>query len=297
MSEALHLMPDSVRLEEGFDLRPTPTDRSSRANAPLSARSLDATILFADLRRFSWLAATLGPDATFELLDDYVRLMVACLEPAGCLFDRCIGDALLAVFAMPEPAATDADQAVRAAIAMQRTLAAWNGQKAGSRPHLEAGIGINTDRIVAGSLGSPLRQQLTVIGDGVNVAARLEKACKHYGTDILVADSTRRRLGGFYAIRPVDRILFQGRRDAIEVFEVLDHRSATAPVDRIVDLSNEAIELFRQRRLAGAVRVFDRILALDPADGLARHYGHRCRALLRQSAVADWRPITVLPAA
>ena len=101
---------------------------------------------------------------------------------------------------------------MRASISMIAELRRWNAQRAtlGKRP-VDIGIGLNTDTIVSGNIGSPKRMDYTVIGDGVNLASRLESACKEYGAHILISETTFGKLRGTYRIREVDRVIVQGK--------------------------------------------------------------------------------------
>lgn len=270
-----------------------------------------ATTLFADLRRFTGLSHSLGPIAAFALLDDYCRLVRPCLVAQDCAFARFIGDGVMAVFGLPPAVDDAAERAVRAAVALQRDIAAWNrDRRAADAPAVEIGIGIDTDLVAVGRLtagvtippaGSPpaaAEMEVACVGDGINVAARLEKACKRYASGILITESTRRRLAGVHDIRPVDSLIIDGRTDAIDIFEVLDHRPASGRGERQrqISLSVEALGLYRQRRFGDAAARYERVVDLDPCDDFARRQGKRCRQLQQRPPAADWRPVSRLAA-
>src|SRR5690606_7130517 len=127
-----------------------------------------------------------------------------------------IGDAIMAAFGLPVPHDDDPDRAVGAAIAMIRALFEWNDRRhADGRPPVDMGIGCNTDLVVAGNIGSPKRMAFTVIGDGVNLASRLESACKTYRARILISEHTHRRLRGVYRSREVDRVIVKGKTEPV----------------------------------------------------------------------------------
>ena len=126
----------------------------------------------------------------------------------------------------------DEDRAVRASISMITELRRWNAERvsAGKRP-IDIGVGLNTDSIVSGNIGSPKRMDYTVIGDGVNLASRLESACKDYGARILISENTSRKLRGTYRMREVDRVVVKGKSEPSSIFEVLDyHTDETFPI-------------------------------------------------------------------
>src|SRR6185436_14259933 len=184
------------------------------------------TVLFSDVRGFARLAEELGPAETVALLNGLFTEMVECIQHEGGMLDKFIGDALMAEFGIPLSHPDDEDRAVRAAIRMQHALKDLNQSRAdrGLRP-LSIGIGINTDVVVSGNIGSPKRMDYTVIGDGVNLASRFESACREYGTGILTGESTVRRLQGIYRIREIDRVILRGKSEPVGVFEILDYHT------------------------------------------------------------------------
>ncbi|MDH4184759.1 MAG: GAF domain-containing protein, partial [Nitrospinota bacterium] len=147
----------------------------------LGGKSALATVLFSDIRSFTTLTEELGPQGTVALLNEYFTIMVDCIQHEGGMLDKFIGDAIMAAFGMPIPKGDDEDRAVRAAISMHRQLSLFNQDRAnhGKKP-VDMGVGLNTGTVVSGNIGSPKRMDYTMIGDGVNLASRLESACKQY---------------------------------------------------------------------------------------------------------------------
>src|SRR5262249_32608032 len=168
----------------------------------LGGQSSIATILFSDIRNFTSLAENLGAPDTVKLLNDYFTLMVDCIQREGGMLDKFIGDAVMAEFGIPLPHDDDEDRAVRAAIAMHRELRQFNERFTSSgRQPLGIRIGVNTDFVVSGNIGSPKRMDYTVIGDGVNLASRIETACKEYGTGLMLSEATFAKLKDRYQTR------------------------------------------------------------------------------------------------
>ena len=177
----------------------------------LGGQSSEITVLFSDIRSFTSIAEALGAQGTVQMLNEYFTVMVDCITREGGMLDKFIGDALMAGFGIPISYDDNEDRAVRAAIAMYVELQKWNRIRdtRGQDP-LGHRIGINTGLVVSGNIGSPKRMDYTMIGDGVNLAARLESACKQYSAGILISESTRSRLRGTYRMRDVDKVVVQG---------------------------------------------------------------------------------------
>ena len=143
-------------------------------------------MLFSDIRSFTTMTEQLGAQGTVALLNEYFTLMVDCIHREEGMLDKFIGDAIMAAFGIPVAHDDDDDRAVRAAIAMMRECRRWSRDRVqrGQQP-VDIGIGLNTDMVVSGNIGSKKRMDYTIIGDGVNLASRLESACKHYSAQIL----------------------------------------------------------------------------------------------------------------
>src|SRR6185503_17088336 len=211
---------------------PTIAEKVLQAGAEiLGGQSNVASVLFSDIRSFTTLTEELGPQATVSLLNEYFTIMVDCIQWEGGMLDKFIGDAIMAVFGMPLSHGDDEDRAVHAALNMLRELNSYNLRRGaeGKRP-IDIGIGINTDTIVSGNIGSPRRMDYTVIGDGVNLASRLEGACKQYHAHLLISEFTLKKLRGTYRSREIDKVVVKGKTQPIGLIEVLDyHTDETFP--------------------------------------------------------------------
>ncbi len=262
----------------------------------LGGTSAVATLLFTDIRGFTTLTEQLGPQATVSLLNDYFTLMVDCIQHEGGMLDKFIGDAIMAAFGLPQPEPDDADRAVRTAIAMIRSLNGWNTVRmSDGKPPIGMGVGINTDAVVAGNIGSPKRMDFTTIGDGVNLAARLESACKQYNAQILISDFTHRQLNGVYRTREVDRVIVKGKTEPVAVHEVLDyHTDDTFP--NLMDVVNDfrdGLSSYRRGAWDAAIGCFQRCLRAHPADALSATYVERCEKL-RTDPPENWDGVWVM---
>ncbi len=257
----------------------------------LGGQSSVATVLFSDIRSFTTLTEELGPQGTVALLNEYFTIMVDVIQKEGGMLDKFIGDAMMAVFGTPLPHADDEDRALRAAIDMMKELQVFNDQRAsfGLAPVM-MGIGINTDTIVSGNIGSPKRMDYTVIGDGVNLAARLESACKQYAAKILISEFTYKKLHGIYRARDADRVIVKGKTAPVGIYEILDYHTDTSfpNLMQVLGYFNDGVAKYRKGSWDAAIASFKEGLALHPKDKLADIYIERCRLYKKTPPPKDW---------
>ena len=262
----------------------------------LGGQSVEATMLFSDIRAFTTLTEELGAQGTVALLNEYFTLMVQCITDEGGMLDKFIGDAIMAEFGIPVAHGDDPDRAMRAAIKMITELRALNQRRAarGQKPVL-MGVGLNTDKVVSGNIGSPKRMDYTVIGDGVNLASRLESACKEYSAQILCSEGTYRKLKGTYRMREVDKVIVKGKTEPVGVYEVLDyHTEETFPhLPEVVGLFRGALGYYRKGEFDRAIKQFQEALALHPGDRLSATYIERCE-YLKAHPQENWDGVWVM---
>ena len=257
----------------------------------LGGQSHEATVLFTDIRGFTPLTEELGPQATVRLLNEYFTVMVDCISREGGMLDKFIGDAIMAVFGLPIAKDDDQDRAVRTSISMLRDLAEYNLRRvANGRQPIRMGVGINTDIVVSGNIGSPRRMDYTVIGDGVNLAARLEGACKQYKAEILVSDMTFRRLRGTYRAREIDRVIVKGKSEPVAIHQILDfHTEKTFPeIAEVLGRFRDGLDHYRDREWGKALGCFAAALEAHPGDACSQMYVERCEFLRDNPPDQGW---------
>jgi adenylate cyclase len=146
----------------------------------------EAAILTTDIRRFTQLSAALAPTAVIALLTDYQSRLVPIIQQHGGVIDKFLGDGILATFGCALPSPTYAADALRAALAIQDAAAAWSGERvARGETALDVGTAVTTGRVIFGAIGDESRLEFTVIGDAVNLAAKLDKHSKVEGVHAL----------------------------------------------------------------------------------------------------------------
>jgi len=189
----------------------------------LQNRKQETTVLFADIRSFTSLSEHMPPEKVIDILNDYFGNMVDIIFEHHGILDKFVGDELMAVFGLVGPS-EEGDQhavhAVRAATAMQDKIKTMMPDFAAKGyPSFEVGIGINTGDTVVGNVGSKNRMDYTVIGDAVNVAARLEQMAEGY--TIIIGEETQKRCGTTVDTAPKGEIKVKNRAEPVRCFQVI----------------------------------------------------------------------------
>ena len=199
------------------------------AVVPLGGERRPITILFSDIRGFTSMAESMGPDAIAQLLTEYFSEMVEIVFEHGGTLDKFVGDAIMALWGAPIAHADDADRALRAAVAMQRGVTRLNEQWAlAGRPEIGVGIGINYGEVFAGNIGSHRRLEYTVIGDAVNVANRL---CSEAGPgEILVSEALCQVVKDHADYEYLPAMALRGRTRSVQVYRVKGVTSSPMPI-------------------------------------------------------------------
>ncbi len=269
---------------------PALADQLMSSGDLLGGRETTATVLFSDVRGFTTLTEALGAQGTVTLLNDYFTLMVDCIVKEGGMLDKYIGDAVMAAFGVPVEHDDDEDRAVRCSINMLKTLDVWNEERqAKGQLPVKIGIGLNTDSIVSGNIGSPTRMNYTLIGDGVNLAARLESACKQYAAKLLISEYTFKKLKGTYRTRDIDEVIVIGKTEPVRVYEVLDYHSDESfpNLMEVVGHFKEGRKHFSAGGWDKAAASFRQALAAHPMDKLSNIYIERCD-YMKANPPANW---------
>ena len=239
-----------------------------------------ATILFSDIVGFTSMTETADPETLVKQLNEYLTQMVAVVFENEGTLDKFIGDAVMAVWGMTRSIGVEADakMAARAALGMRRELGILNDRWKieGSAP-LGIGIGINQGEVLAGNIGSSERADLTVIGDSVNLASRLEALTRTYGADILMGPTATEMVRDEFHVRSVARVQVKGKTKPVEIFALLGERSQPfdAEFARWLESYEEGLRKFRARDFKEAKILFSRFLEFYPDDFLAKMYLER----------------------
>jgi adenylate cyclase len=249
--------------------------------------SCRASVLFADIRNFTSLAETLQPRETVDMLNEVFADLVEAVSASDGVLDKFLGDAVMAVYGAPLSAPRDPQNAVESAVNMMTMVGALNARRRErGREELRLGVGIATGDVVAGTIGSLKRMDYTVIGDSVNLAARLQQLTKLYQVSVIICEDTAAALDGAVPLRELDMLRVRGRQQAEKVFQVLTGDPATwTPA---LAAYGRGRELLAKRRWKEAVAAFEAAVAIDPNDRPSALLLERARVLARRPPPSDW---------
>ncbi len=257
----------------------------------LGSEPMTVTLLFSDIKGFTTLAERTAPNELARMLGRYFEVMAKALQGCGGTIDKYVGDAIMAVWNAPAPIPDHARRACEAALAAQAaaeslfTSSEWEG-----RPPLVTRFGLHTSDVLVGHFGAPDRLSYTCLGDGVNLAARLEGLNKQYGTLLLVSDALRAAADPGFVFRLLDVVAVSGKGQAVRVYELLGPQGLSGPrVDR-ARRYEEAFESYLRRDFTRARAAFEALGSDDPP---AAVLADRCRRLLASPPPADWDGVYV----
>jgi adenylate cyclase len=264
----------------------------------LGGKEADITIYFSDIQKFSTISTKLGPDELVGFLNVYLTPMTNAILEEGGLIDKYEGDAIIAMWGAPK----ERDDHARAGL---RSLLKCQAELDNLRPSLKEQIGtevyqrigMSTGKATVGNMGSELRTDYTMIGDAVNLAARLEGANKAFGTYSMVSQDTINSTGGLdavrrevCAVRELGYIAVVGREDKpVRVYEPMPQEQYDTRLD-VLAAYQKAITAFQAGEFSEARATFERIANEDPA---AASYVPRCEELMKNPP-ADWSGVWVL---
>jgi class 3 adenylate cyclase len=252
----------------------------------------EMSILFSDIRGFTTHVEGMTPEENIGFINAYLRAMEPMIVSAGGFVEGYIGDAILALFDR------GAESALTAALAMLRALEPLNRERVReSKLPIRIGIGINTGPLTLGTIGGPNRIKCGVIGDSVNVAARIESLTRTYGVALVVSGETLARVSrpSDYRARLVDTVRVVGRHSPVVLHELYDADSE--PVrdakDAATDRWKRARELYCEGAFTDAEVIFAEYAEKVPGDPVAALYRERCAQFGRRRPL-EWDGVTSL---
>src|SRR6478672_1408300 len=247
----------------------------------------EMTVMFADIRSFTSLSESMSPKENFDFLNDYLSRVGPVIRQHNGFIDKYIGDAVMALF--PEISA----DALQAAIAMQKQVIDYNQNRRNTSHHpIAVGIGLHTGTLMLGTIGDQERMESTVIADAVNLASRLEGLTKLYNVSILISEQTLLTLEDKhqYHYRFLDKVQVKGKRHYASIFEVFDNDPQPI-LEKKMETRSEferGVLLFTEQQLEEAQTIFQKVLAINPEDQVAKLYVQRCSQLQKYGKTEWW---------
>jgi len=262
----------------------------------LGGERKELTIFFTDIGNFTNLSEMLSPEEVVKHLNEYFEGMSnAILEYQGTI-NKFEGDAILAFWGAPIAQEKHALLTCQAALKCREFLSKLDEKwVAGGLPSRTYRFGINTGEVVVGNIGSSSRFEYTIIGDDVNLASRLEGANKHYGTEIMISETTYSLVKDTLIAREMDIIQVVGKTKPIKVYElVTEKEKIDENKTRIIEYFEAGIRDYRSRQWEDAITGFERVLQLSPDDKPAKVYIQRCREYQQVAPAKEWNGVYAL---
>ncbi len=268
----------------------------------LGGETAELTAFFSDIQGFSTISEKLNTaEELVELLNEYLSAMAGVIEEYEGTIDKYEGDAIIAFWGAPVHFSDHALKACYACLDQQRKLAELREKWAeeGKWPEIvhdaRVRMGLNTGPMVVGNMGSEGRMNYTVMGDTVNLAARLEGANKTYGTYIMIAEDTYEQVKGYVEVRELDLLRVVGKEEPVRVYELLGRKGEMDDTkSKLLEVYNRGLGFYRQKNWEKAMETFREALEIDPDDGPSRAYVERCRQYMENPPPPDWDGVYTL---
>ena len=261
------------------------------------------SVLFSDLEGFTGLCEQITPDAAVKFLNGYFNQVSGPIIAKQGIIDKYMGDAVMAFWGPPFTDPADhARLACEAALEQlaclkefRRTVPDIIGVTNKGLPRVNMRTGISTGEVTVGNVGSDRMKGYTVIGDTVNLAARLETACKQYGVHILISEETRAHASTAIETRELDRVRLVGKSQPVSVFELIGTAGGiSSSLREMRDAFEAALDRYRLRDLAQARSIWQECARMAPDDHPTRMFLERCEVLCAQSFPESWDGVWTL---
>jgi len=261
-------------------------------DAKLGGDRKDVSILFSDIRSYTALTEKLEAEEVVSMLNEYFESMVEAIFKNKGTLDKYIGDAIMAVFGSPLPLKDHAWRAVQTAVEMRHRLADFNARRLSvNKEAIRIGIGINSDSVISGNIGSSKRMEFTAIGDGVNLGSRLESASKQYGCDIIISEYTFQPCRELIWHRELDWIRVKGKNEPVRIYELVGLRgdAITNQKQELIERYHKGREYYLKRKFRQAWNEFATIVEeIDPDDKAAKLQMERSQHFVNNPPAEEW---------
>ncbi|MDX2097591.1 MAG: GAF domain-containing protein [Leptolyngbyaceae cyanobacterium bins.59] len=251
----------------------------------------EVSVLFSDIRSYTSITESLTAEEVVEMLNEYFEQMVDAVFTHKGTLDKYIGDAIMAVFGSPLPLDDHEWMAVQTALEMRYRLTEFNAKRSyNNQQIIRIGIGVNSDSVISGNIGSSKRMEFTAIGDGVNLGSRLEGASKLYGTDIVISETTYKPCADRIWARELDYIRVKGKSKPVAIYEVVGFRTDEIAPEKIqvIDHYQKGRDFYLHRNFPLAMAEFGQVLLVDKDEKAAKLHLERCQYWLQNPPAEDW---------
>jgi adenylate cyclase len=227
-------------------------------NNEFHAMEREVTVFFSDIRNFTKISEDMkNAKELITYINEYMEPMSNIITKYQGTIDKYIGDSIMAYWNAPATVEKHADQAVIASLKQLENLKTINKKfKAENKPHIDIGIGVNTGFVIVGEMGSINRSDYTVIGDAVNLGARLESLCKYYGSKLNISNFTKDALEDEYIFRFLDLVTVKGKDKPIEIWQIHGVGKADKLLNKELGKYHNAINLYKNSNFEDALKIF-----------------------------------------
>lgn len=261
----------------------------------IGGKRKNLSIFFSDIANFTTISETYPSEKLVQHLSEYFEEMSSILTNHHGTIDKYIGDAIMAFWGAPQQDSHHALNCCLSALLCQKRLLDLNRKwKYEKKPELATRIGIHVGEAIVGNIGSSERMNYTLIGDSVNLAARLEGTNKMYGTNIIVSESTVKQLHEHAVVRPLDIVAVKGKNEGIKIYELVALNNSnplvlpTSEQQKMCETFSKAFNWYLEQRWDEAISAFQELINLYGKDYACELYIKRCSEYKENPPPADW---------
>jgi len=255
----------------------------------------ELTVLFSDLAGFTTISEGMPPEELVPYLNEYLTEMTDLVFKHRGTLDKYIGDAIMAFWGAPLEDPKHAYNACACVIEMQELMVRLQEKwKITGKPITSTRYGVNTGNMVVGNVGSAERFNYTVLGDSVNLAARLEPANKNFGTNVMISEFTYKYIKDDFICRELDRLIVKGKSTHVKVYELMAKKGdkiATSELNTALNLYVSGLQFYYKRNWADAKKSLQEVLEIIPNDGPSITYIKRIEAFELTPPPEEWNGV------
>lgn len=244
------------------------------------------TVLFSDIAGFTSISEKKEPEELVSFLNEYLGAMTDIIFRHSGTVDKYIGDAVMAFWGAPINQENHAELACRSTLKMMNKVK----ELAPQDTNIHSRFGIATGDMIVGNIGSYNRFNYTVLGDTVNLAARLEAANKQFGSSTMIAEQTYQEVKDIFYARQLDFLTVKGKTKPVRVYELMGEKSDpnAEEIDKIISIYQKGLDRYLHREWDKAIEQFQEVLSLKPEDGPSETYIERCEKFKAEPPAEDW---------